>query len=50
LSVADATAASMPRTVCLMGHSRPERGNGYWLLGGDGGVFAFDAPFLCSAA
>ena len=35
----------IPLNAPVVGMSPDPDGNGYWLVGGDGGAFAFEAPF-----
>jgi hypothetical protein len=34
----------------IVGMAAPPSGQGYWFVAQDGGIFAFDVPFLGSAA
>ena len=40
------STGGMPLNAPVVGMAADRASGGYWLVGSDGGIFAFDAPFL----
>jgi hypothetical protein len=47
-AVYDGSMAGRPLNIPIVALVTPQAGGGYWLVGGDGGIFSFGTAFLGS--